>query len=479
MTERKTLMKRLTAGVGAFALATVGFFAASTAAYAENGDDNGNGGATPVQVANIDTSEQGKLVIHKFDGNPGDEGDGTELDTDNMGNPLEGVKFTIWRVTYNGNPIDLTTYQGWVDAQGATPANVEAGADDYDKIEVTTVTTGTDGVATFTPAAGGAGFGLYFVKETAPGSNLIVSPVVSFLVAIPYPSDGDWLYTVHVYPKNKVDTDVPDKKVTDPGHDLVKGDEVVWTITKKLPAVSAGFKKLVITDTLDSRLDYVEVDIENYASPADYGVSQAGQTVTIEFTEAGLAKLEAGETVTVTLTTKVNALGDDASFKNKALVNVNDAEQETNEVKTFWGSLELLKVDKENNKALSGAKFKLYDGKDGLLLQDGYETGSNGRLTINGLWVGNDPAETREYCLLETEAPAGYITPVGDIAWTCFDVSADGMTAVTKTAKNTKQEGPKLPQTGSSATVIMMLVGLGLVGTAGALFAARRTRTSH
>lgn len=479
MTERISLSKRLLAGVGAFALAAAGLMGVGVA----NADD----APAPISVGNINPEADASLIIHKFDGDQGDPGDGTELpSTSGLGNPLSGVEFTIWRVTHDGAPIDLTTYEGWVLAKDATPSNVRPGAGGYG-LEATAagVVTTVDGVATFEADD----LGLYFVEETDPGSNLIVSPVNPFLVSLPYPSGGDWLYDVHVYPKNKVDTDEPTKQVADPGSALVVGDEVTWTITKTLPDLATGgsFTKFIITDELDPRLSITADDItlthadETLVQDDHYTVTITGQVVVITVTGA-LSDLESGEDVVATLVTTVEQLGED-EFANTALVNVNDAEQETNEPKVYWGSLELTKVDKDNAKTLAGAEFKLFASDKAteiVTVPSPLVTDENGEIVVNGLWVGTIASDTREYCLLETKAPAGYITPTGEAAWTCFTVTADGLTAVEKTVDNEKRQGPELPLTGAMGTAVFGGAGLAmLVIAAAAGVMVRRRQTTN
>ncbi|WP_187994778.1 SpaH/EbpB family LPXTG-anchored major pilin [Schaalia sp. JY-X159] len=492
-TTRKPLARRILASIGATALGVVGVAGLATTAMAD--DDGGGEDPTPVvNLGNINPEEDASLIIHKYDGNPGLAGNGTAItDTESLGNALSGVKFSVCPVLYNSEAIDLTTYQGWVDAQGANITNVlpppvtdpPTPAGPYSLGACTEVTT-INGVATY-PATGSAAFGLYFVTETDPGDNLIVSPVQDFLVSIPYPNADGWLYDVHVYPKNKVDNNEPEKTVTDPGANFAVGDTLTWTITKELPALATGgtFTKLIITDQVDGRLaldaDDVTVTVSDVALvDGDYTVTVEGNLVTVTFNKPGLAKLEAGKTVTVVLETTVETLGED-EFTNQAFVNVNDAVQGTGEPTVYWGSVELTKKDAANQALLSGAKFELYDSINGTKINTTpalLVTDADGTFTVNGLWVGTSADAEKEYCLKEIEAPAGYTTPTGDAAWTCFDVAADGLTPVEVSVDNTKQTGPTLPLTGASGTLLMTIGGIGLVAVAGGLYLATR-RKAH
>ena len=100
------------------------------------------------------------------------------------------------------------------------------------------------------------------MQETDPGSNNIVAPAAPFLVAVPQPlGDGEWLYDVHVYPKNSL-VDAPVKEVDDAAAYQL-GDTVTWTIKSQVPVMSAGnsYSDYRITDDLDDRLDFVSATV--------------------------------------------------------------------------------------------------------------------------------------------------------------------------------------------------------------------------
>ncbi|MBO1911604.1 hypothetical protein J4G37_43290, partial [Microvirga sp. 3-52] len=71
----------------------------------------------------------------------------------------------------------------------------------------------------------------------------------------------------------------------------------------------------------------------------------------------------------------------------------------SNELTT--GSVELIKVDKDNQEIkLSGAEFSLLDG-DGNLIEDGLTTNDEGKIVVDNLKPGN-------YQFVETKAPTDY-----------------------------------------------------------------------
>lgn len=217
----------------------------------------------------------------------------------------------------------------------------------------------------------------------------------------------------------------------------------------------------------------------------DYTVRVDGQTVTVEFTKAGLAKLTAGQTVTIEITTTVNDLGDNAEFDNEVLVNVNGSEQTSKPGTVFYGQIQVNKYEAgEEDNTLAGAEFELYAADE-----DGEPTGSAlTTVTTNAdceldealsVWVGTEATDSRDYVLVETKAPAGYVTPTGDAANHLVTVSVGEDSTVSITVAdvaNTKHEGPSLPLTGSTGTLMFMILGLVLIATGGTVAAVRHHR---
>lgn len=171
-----------------------------------------------------ESGKKGSITIHKYEYNPapgatpkqgtGAEGEAAPTDA----KPLGGVTFEIYKVQneewlkayYGGqaaatgqdfSKIDASKYYSKDSATGAITVN-------GNKIDtVTTATSGTDiGVA----KKDGLDFGLYLVVETS-APDKVTSPVDPFLVSVPMTriADNDttnkltdWIYDVHVYPKN-------------------------------------------------------------------------------------------------------------------------------------------------------------------------------------------------------------------------------------------------------------------------------------
>lgn len=454
MTSRSLGLRKFAAGLGVAALAALGALAVSPAANA----------ADTLSPSNI-TGTTGSITIHKHAGDPGAAGDGTQI-TDPakiaaLGQGLEGVQFSVQRVSANGTPIDLTTAAGWDQAKTATPANVSSAP--FSLAAGTTATTDASGQAVVSNLP----YGLYLVTETSSGPNPIVSPVQPFLVSVPYPNQGTWLYNVHVYPKNKLNNTQPTKTVADPKAPVL-GSQIVWTVNAPIPALAAGdtYRSFSITDTLDPRLTYVgavvKVDDTTLTEGTDYTVS--GNTV-ITFTATGLGKLAGKTAVTADITTTVTSLGADGQILNTAVVNTNGSDRTTNTPQTNWGPLKVVKQDGNTKNTLQGAIFEIYDAKNGTKVAGPVTTDANGQILVDGLWVGNNDVKSKDYWLKEVQAPAGYVLPADP--WTQVTVTANGQASPTSiTISNTQQFGPNLPLTGGAGSTLFAVIG-GLLVVAG------------
>lgn len=426
-------------------------------------------------AGNINPNTPSSLTIHKYDGDQGPRGDGTELgDTSNLGNPLSGVEFTITPITErNGQPIDLDTDAGWNLIDGATVDQVNGG-NGYVKGTPQQVVTGADGTVTT-----GLPHGLYLVEETDPGDNNIVSPAQPFLVTLPLPqTGGKWLYDVHVYPKNKINETTPTKEVERPNA-LVIGSQVTWTITAPVPPKAADdtYRTFTITDRLDPRLTCESVTLEGF-DPADYTVTCNGQTANVSMNASGLAKLNAGDNVVMKVVTTVDSLGDNGVIENEAVVNTNGSSVTTNKPSTNWGPLEILKyADNDESATLAGAVFEIYEERDGTTPVGTITTGDNGRASIT-LWVGSNDVQSKEYWIKETKAPAGYTLPQDP--WTSVNVEANGEATPTLVKISNKQKDRgELPFTGANGQLMLTILGIALLMLAIGAGIVRYTRRAR
>lgn len=160
--------------------------------------------AQTTTLSTIDTTKKGSITIHKYEynGTGGTTGTGSETDTAPEGaKALEGAGFTIYKVAdvddltdyYSTNPTDLPAV-GEYTQDGKIKAAYET------KQVGNQIMTGTNGIAEFKNLE----LGFYVVVETTTPDK-VTTPVEPFLVSVPMTTtDGDnWLYDVHVYPKNK------------------------------------------------------------------------------------------------------------------------------------------------------------------------------------------------------------------------------------------------------------------------------------
>ena len=166
-----------------------------------------NTSAPKKTVATIDTSLKGSITIHKYEYNGTMEIHGTgeksdQLPTDDKKiKALEGAGFTIYRVAdenelknyYSTSPENLPLVSDYVENGKIKSqySNNKVGGE---------IRTNGEGIAEFKNLE----LGFYVVVETTTPDK-VTTPVEPFIVSVPMTTkDGDnWLYDVHVYPKNK------------------------------------------------------------------------------------------------------------------------------------------------------------------------------------------------------------------------------------------------------------------------------------
>ena len=412
----------------------------------------------------IDEDRPTSLAIHKYQGAPtGNLNDGTLVTGIDL--PiLQGVQFDVYQV----GGVDLTTNEGWaaataLQAHTITQAEIAAGEIVLDGVTYTltpaqSVTTDATGTALFDEAA----VGLYLVNEnlaestitdadSAPVASNSVTPAVPFMVTLPMTTPSGegalttWMYDVHAYPKNSVDTIT--KSVTDMGsvttdHDGEYADsQIMYTINS---SVTEGYvyeagDTYVIGDRLDSRVTFTgaritgltpEVDYTVYVNDAVWdGSPVAGAKVEVVLTDAGLVKLNGMTEVVTEIDATVGAADADGitEFLNEAMLIPNagwwasntgtddpyDPETDdpnqpgggdpidpptSNEVRSLYGALDITKVDASDTTVLlDGAVFAVYADGDNTetctasdvtaanLISGGHTTDADGVVQINGL----------------------------------------------------------------------------------------------
>ena len=225
---------------------------------------------TTTKMPTIDTSKTGSITIHKYEYNgttAGVAGTGEANQVPPTGaEKLAGVTFKITKIA------ELDTYYG-EDAKAlpkvAEAKNMAAGKT---FVEQTTDATGETKFDNLT-------LGLYLVQETdAPAQ--ITGRVEDFLVSIPMTNadEDDWLYDVHVYPKNKstyggvtlqkegqIGSKTPTKlEGVQFKLEVKSADGTTWTqVTKNNKGVAIGISGILTTGT-DGK-----ITVEDLA-PGDY-----------------------------------------------------------------------------------------------------------------------------------------------------------------------------------------------------------------
>lgn len=167
------------------------------------------GATTTTPPQDVWTQDTGSITIHKYEYNGQDKPDSTgeASDVDNLpkgATALKGATFSIYQVM---DRAALRNYYDGTDDQ--TKVTVDTYLNDTkDAIKsgetystaVATATTDDDGIAKFSNLE----LGLYVVVETGTPDK-VTSPVKPFLVSVPMTkasSLNEWLYDIHVYPKN-------------------------------------------------------------------------------------------------------------------------------------------------------------------------------------------------------------------------------------------------------------------------------------
>lgn len=472
--QKLSLPKRLVAGLGTFALASLAVFGAGTAAN-----------AAPAGEANIDFEATGSITVHKH-AQPETAGEpATGADQGVLADPLEGVEFSLERVTN----IDLSDETQWDQLEDLTPADVAGNLENV----AGPVETNADGIVTFDELD----VGVYLVTEGADnGGNNIVRTAEPFLVLLPTAVEGEWEYGLHVYPKNSLTA--VSKELDETSDDAAEGagDNIAWNVSATAPQLAPGddLNELRYVDQLDARLDFTSVADVVYngqvlVEDTDYTVTVDGQNVTVELTAAGRAIVEAnqGQELAYVINTEVAAGADvgDGVIQNEItqFTTINDEEFDftTPVDETYWGTVTVNKYDADNETGLGDAEFQVYrtqadaEAQDNAIAIDGetvFTTGQDGTVEIGALNAGDE--QSRSYWLVETKAPSGYVLDESPREI----VITPGTATETYEIPNTKQPDFELPLTGSASTGIFMLVGLALLTLGGGLYARNRRKAN-
>lgn len=458
-----------------------------------------------LHAAEKDTPEYGSITVHKLKVDSEEEYDKLVNDLNNKGTgneltgdkapkqePLEDITFTLTKVVDDGSDLDVDNVKADASFTQLKGVTDEKGILKFDNLPL----------------------GIYKLEEVKNDAVLI--PMKPVLIEIPtynpeYKEDNtkeEFLYNVHVYPKNVLHPDGPviGKDVMEEGNDDASVDMLTpfpWIIKSEIPAGVAKGQKYTITDKLDSRLDYVDAkgvrvayrlkdavnnkaDVDLAAGDYTKSYDAATRVLTIDLTTDGLTKLgnvEGGYLV-VTFYTQLNENANmGTSIENQAKLEYkNEAgavyKPKSDKPEVHTGGINIKKVDKKDpTKLLSGAEFKIYkseaDAKnqENAIQRNGADyiavSGSDGIASFRGLQYGenggNTTTDSKHYWILETKAPDGYNrlnTPIEVIV-----TATSHNDTTTYTIKNVK-DNFELPFTGGTGTVIFVAGGVMLLGAA-------------
>lgn len=441
------------------------------------------------------------------------------------GSALEGIQFDFYCVAgrdeYLSGAVQLP----------------ESAADytDLPAVPDYTIVTDENGNGTFNLTENNLPDGVYLVVEHEHPA--IVAPVDPFYVIIPGTTeDGTGLvYQIDIIPKNEIRGDVTiEKDVIKLDNDLSNEnayDPHTWIISTTIPADIGQGKFFQISDTLDTRLDFlgnVRVRVENANGTIVAATLTEGKDYTLNVTDVDSVVDKTSDAFTVTLTTagmeKV-ASAATAGITNirvyfDAQINANAQMGEmipnrahldyTNSVgvsfgpdsdipEVYTGGALVKKVDANDNTVLlPGAEFKLY--RKATEEEVGDETIE--KVTISGMTepmvaveffnnatltgAKTNTAVSDEngmvyiyglvdgtYYLVETKAPAGYNLPGAPIEIVVNSTSH--LEANTVVVENVS--GTVLPETGGMGTEVFTVPGMILLMAAAAIVLQKKRKT--
>lgn len=171
--------------------------------------------------------------------------------------------------------------------------------------------------------------------------------------------------------------------------------------------------------------------------------------------------------------TYTGSTAEDGNANNKAWVDYTNAtSSNADEADVYNGKIIVTKVDSKQTEKLAGAEFELLDAnKDAVLDEDGKPvtgtTGEDGVVTFTNL-----PSGT--YYVRETKAPKGYVKK-DDPIQVVISASENELHVV----RNVTCFNTKVPFTGGSGTLLFTVIGLAVMGGAGAAYMASRKKKKN
>lgn len=365
--------------------------------------------------------------------------------------------------------------------------------------------------------------GIYLIVEREHAA--IKEPVAPFYVPIPTVSlTGDYQYEITLQPKNDIAGFVQiEKDVISLGNNSASvpaGESFNWIISTNIPLDIGECKAFLITDTLDSRLDYIgnlQLSVESADGSTvlatldqgrDYSLivtdvdslsdGKPSDSFLLSLTDVGAGRIAQSLSgkdysdykIRVRFDTQINsnALPAEEIPNQATLGYINSVNFDYSAISdspvVYMGGINLLKVDsRDESKLLSGAQFELYREATeeeialgvGISYLEGIEPAlikvsfyDNSLLSGNRVSVATTDENGKtafyglaygKYYLYESKAPDGY-KPAQTPAVIIVDGESHNAEK-TVTCKNSK--GSLLPETGGSGTEAFTLAGIALI----------------
>lgn len=465
-------------------------------------------------AAPINPNQNGSITVHALTMPTG----GAVTATGMVTNPLPPGATAIQGATFKleKSSINITTNTGY--SQALTLTAQSFGAKDS-TFGAPTGTTGTDGSYTFSNLKPG----VYLLSQvSAPAGKTLMNPAVVF-VPLTNPTDtSQWVYDIHVYPKNGDAGKIVKTDITPTGTPIAVGSTMTWQMDVPIPDIgtSNSYTKFVVQDlptnmkamgVTSAVLDPTASAVQLSGGGSDYDVAldtPAANQLQVTFNANGLTKINAakGKTLRLVVTTKVlNTVTPASGVTNAAkaiYTTANGGTSETtiesdpsNPANTTFGNLKILNKNADGTQALAGGKFKIYKcagdplGTD--ITGDPIAVTPTGSSTAtsefeitdaaNGITLGPLGTTTQNLCLVQTAASGGYQMLAGPktFAFTKDLVTADPNKTVTVTVNNTASSAITglLPNTGGIGFAIFAIIGIALLGAAFAYMRHNRQRS--
>lgn len=448
-----------------------------------------------------------KVTIHKVEGTEVKEGTYDAL----AGETPEGVGAPISNIGFTYFKVDEDTYK-----------TLKEAPESYDTVEKVKALVGSEGVQT--GLTNGQGVvdvvnleeGFYWFVEN--GSTAVAaSHAVPFGLALPMTKeDGSgYMEHIHVWPKNELEnTPEIDKTVSDlenksASYDV--GQEVEWFIQTDVPKGIEEYKQYVITDKLDSKLDFVQdkvtVTYNNVAltEGTHYNVTydESDHEVKVVLTETGLKFLGDSLVPEQKLITKIVTTINESAVPGLEIKNGGKLEFDNGHGKVttpggdtpppevpeeekpfvYTGGKKFVKIaNNDSSVTLEGAEFVIKNLEGNFLKQsDGkvewvtdqsdatkFISDAQGKFEVKGLAYGvkgDDNTGSTDYILVETKAPEGYALPTNpETTFTINKVSyyqdPQAVDLKDATAQEINNQKVTIPNTGGIGTIIFTVVGL-------------------